>query len=73
MIHFYRTPSTGRGPVYSPPWCLYSPYLTVKVLEVSRTILSTEGRKHSQFPHMAFPNVQKIQFIVKVHAQPWLP
>ena len=60
-----------RDPVHSPPWCLYSPYLTVKVLEVSCTILSTEGRKHSQFPHVASPNVQQIQFTVKaVHVQP---
>lgn len=64
-----RPPAQGRkhcrDPVHSPPWCLYSPYLTVKVLEVSCTILSTEGRKHSQFPHAVSPNVQQIQFTVK--------
>lgn len=64
-----QTTSTGgkhcRELVHRPPWCLYSSYLTVKVLEVSCTILSTEGRKHSQFPHMASPNVQQIQFTVK--------
>lgn len=53
-----HTPSAVR--------CRCGAYLTVKVLEVPCTILSTEGRKHSQFPRVASPNVQQIQPTVKV-------
>lgn len=69
--HQDREGSTAEILYIAPLRCLYSPYLTVKVLEVSCTSLSTEGRKHSQFPHVASPNVQQIQFTVQaVHVQP---
>lgn len=65
----YKTTPTGRQATHTctePSWCLCRPYLTVKVLEVSCTILSTEGKKHSQFPCVACPAyVQQIQFTLK--------